>query len=132
MKGMSSILKGSCCCERFSFTVPSTSVRFGFASCHCTICRRLHSAPFVLWSGMNASESKDFLIKAPEDGVGTYRSSDNCSRFFCKNCGSHVYIKYDDDGPARWAGEIHFPTSILDSECLPHLEKVCYCVVSCK
>lgn len=73
---------------------------------------------------MNASESKDFVVTAPEGGVGSFRSSDNCTRYFCNNCGSHVYIKYDDSGPERWAGEIHFPTSILDAASLPLLEKV--------
>ena len=130
---MAEVLKGSCCCERCSFAVPAASISFGFASCHCSLCRRIHASPIVLWSGMNASESKDFVVTAPEGGIGAFRSSDSCTRYFCNNCGSHVYIKYDDGGSHQFAGELHFPTSILDSRSLSILEKVsvitfCVCV----
>eukprot|EP01036_Dinobryon_divergens_P025153 gene25152-33673_t len=44
-----------------------------------------------------------------------------CSRYFCSNCGTHLYIKYKD-GPERWAGEVHFPTALLSSTSLAALE----------
>lgn len=119
--------KGHCCCKAHSFAIEVRFVRFGFASCHCSVCRQSHASPFVLWAGMNASESspQHFQITS-EQGVtlSSFRSSATCQRYFCTRCGSHVYIKYDDDAPDRWAGEIHFPTALLDPESVQHLEDV--------
>jgi hypothetical protein len=52
------------------------------------------------------------------------RSSPNCTRFFCKTCGTHVYISYDAEEGTAWSGEIHFPTAILTEQSLADLERV--------
>lgn len=118
------IVSGSCLCGQCKFSVPAESIRFGFASCHCSACRLSHGAPFVQWSGMNADKSGDFVLKADPAALTGFKSSPNCTRYFCKTCGCHLYIKYDDDCDAKWAGEIHFPTAIIDADSLKILEEV--------
>lgn len=117
-------LYGSCICKNCSFKVPVESVRFGFASCHCSVCRISHASPFVLWSGLNAEHSEDFQLLMDQELLTGFRSSDICSRYFCKTCGTHLYLKYDDSVNGRWTGEIHFPTAILNEESITILEKV--------
>jgi hypothetical protein len=126
-------IHGFCLCGECSFVVPATSVRFGFASCHCSTCRLSHASPFVLWSGLNADRSDDFKLSMDETLLTGFRSSISCTRYFCKKCGTHLYIKYDDANvdevdSIRWAGEIHFPTSIITPSSLKHLEEVLNCV----
>ena len=106
-----SSLSGKCLCQSSSFQIPVESVRFGFASCHCSICRLAHAAPFVLWSGLNADQASKFLVDST-CGLSVFSSSESCTRYFCSNCGTHLYIKYKD-GPERWAGEVK-----IDSLCL--------------
>ena len=99
-----SILSGQCCCQSSAFSVPVNSVRFGFASCHCSICRLCHAAPFVLWSGLNADQSEHLSVQS-SCGLNSFSSTSACTRYFCSKCGTHLYIKYAD-GPDRWAGEV--------------------------
>ena len=119
-------LHGHCCCGQATFTIDSADdVRFGFASCHCSICRLSHGAPFVLWSGFDSSLSSSFKSQT-QVGLTAFRSSPNCTRYFCSSCGTHLYIKYDDaiEGGGTWAGEVHFPTALLDNDSVDELEKV--------
>ncbi len=120
-------VKGQCHCNDHSFCIEAAKIRFGFASCHCTICRTSHSAPFVMWAGMNADCSTPdiFQVSSASEATSTltgFRSSPTCTRYFCSRCGSHLYIKYDDG--ERWGGEVHFPTALLDEESLKNLEEV--------
>eukprot|EP01035_Chromulina_nebulosa_P053512 gene53512-73153_t len=116
MAALISPLSGECLCQSSSFKIPVESVRFGFASCHCSVCRLAHAAPFVLWSGLNPDQTSNFVVTS-SCGLSSYSSSEMCSRYFCSNCGTHLYIKYKD-GPERWAGEVHFPTALLSSTSL--------------
>jgi hypothetical protein len=119
-----SALSGGCLCGKCTFEVPATSVRFGFASCHCSACRLSHAAPFVQWSGLNAANSADFVINGASELLTAFRSSATCTRYFCTTCGSHVYIQYDHADSAQWAGEIHFPTALLNAGSILALEEV--------
>ncbi|RYG68662.1 hypothetical protein EON64_04680 [archaeon] len=123
------LVQASCLCNSHSFSVPAHKIRFGFASCHCSVCRQSHAAPFVMWAGMNADASTPDIFKvvstAGSPPLTCYRSSSCCSRYFCSTCGTHLYIKYDDPlvCPERWAGEVHFPTALVDPISLQHLEE---------
>lgn len=122
-------IHGSCLCKAHSFSIDVRKVRFGFASCHCTICQKSHASPFVMWAGMNpdCSTPDNFQLVAEDHAppLSNYRSSPQCSRYFCSVCGTHVYLKYDDGDTeiCRWAGEIHFPTALLDAESCSKLEE---------
>lgn len=121
-------ITGSCLCENHSFSIDVRKVRFGFASCHCTICRKSHGAPFVMWAGMNKDNSTPdvFQVVAKEGAapLSKYASTSTCDRYFCPSCGTNLYLKYGDgDGETeRWAGEVHFPTALLDDVSCGKLE----------
>ena len=99
------------------------------------------------YSGLDANHAQDFQIFTQSQtspchgcpaGMTSYRSSSICVRFFCSTCGSQVFIRYDNvihngvedthgDSEATlspWAGEVHFPTSLLDAESVLLLEEV--------
>lgn len=123
------LVEGHCLCNAHKFEVEARFVRFGFASCHCSICRAAHAAPVTMWSGLNAQYSTPdiFRIESVEGASLTaFRSSSCCTRYFCSTCGTHVYIKYDDASTCSgsWAGEVHFPTALVDEKSLEHLEEV--------
>ena len=99
-----SILSGHCLCHSSTFSVPVNSIQFGFASCHCSICRLSHGAPFVLWSGLSADQAEHFSVQS-SCGLSSFASSPVSTCYFCSKCGSHVYIKYAD-GPDKCAGEV--------------------------
>lgn len=121
-----STVSGTCMCKAHSFSIEASKIRFGFASCHCSICRQSHAAPFVMWAGMNADCSTPdvFLVTSKDSSSLTgFRTSSSCTRYFCSTCGTHLYIKYDSDVEERWAGEVHFPTALLDVDSLRILEE---------
>jgi hypothetical protein len=121
-------VSGGCLCKAHSFTIEACKIRFGFASCHCSLCRQSHSAPFVMWAGMNADcSTPDIFQVFSEEGAAPltgFRSSPNCTRYFCPVCGTHLFIRYDDATQCneKWAGEVHFPTAIVSRETFPNLE----------
>lgn len=56
----------------------------------------------------------------------SFRSSADCQRYFCPTCGTHLYIQYDSpsqNNTSKWAGEIHFPTALLDENSFKNLEE---------
>mmetsp|Transcript_19069 Transcript_19069/g.27282 ORF Transcript_19069/g.27282 Transcript_19069/m.27282 type:complete len:161 (-) Transcript_19069:1140-1622(-) len=114
------MLTGNCLCTASKFNVPTNSVRFGFATCHCNACRLSHASPTVVWSGLNAVDSTTFEVQT-STSLSSFKSSETCTRYFCSTCGTHLYIKYDE-GVERWSGEVHFPTAILSEPSLVALE----------
>ena len=119
-------IKGHCMCNTHSFSVNPSAIKFGFASCHCSICRLSHGAPFVMWSGVKADCGDQFVLNSQSDNcLSSYRTSESCVRYFCKQCGTHLYIQYDSGkSDTPWSGEIHFPTALLDEESVEVLQKV--------
>ena len=73
----------SCLCGhvRYEITAPFTMM----AHCHCSMCRKHHGAPFATFA---AAPFGAFRWLAGEDRLGTYQSSEQGARSFCKNCGS--------------------------------------------
>lgn len=68
---------------------------------------------------------RDSFVCSEGAQLKDYVSSPVCTRKFCINCGTHVYIEYSDENPSdRWAGEIHFPTALLDDDGVRMLELV--------
>lgn len=124
---MSAPITAHCICENHSFTVEPQAIKFGFASCHCSKCRLSHAAPFVMWSGVKADCASQFcVLSKPDATLSSFRTSENCVRYFCSNCGTHLYIEYDSgkEGSTPWSGEVHFPTALLDDENVTKLEQV--------
>lgn len=59
----------------------------GFMHCHCGQCRRLSGAAFSSWLSLPA---EDVQI-AGQAALREYRPTANGQRFFCAQCGSHLY-----------------------------------------
>ncbi|MDZ7685306.1 MAG: GFA family protein [Gammaproteobacteria bacterium] len=66
------------------------SVRYEFAegdhlsvNCHCTMCRRLHGAPFVTWLVVPFEQ-----FRYTQGEPVAYASSDDGTRFRCGDCGA--------------------------------------------
>src|SRR5512134_3330414 len=110
---MSEVVTGTCLCGavRFEVTLPPKWC----ANCHCTMCRRAHSAAFVTWVGLEASA---FQVVAGAEHRARYQSSDKASRTFCSRCGSPLTFESE-----RWAGEVHVPRACLPDD-LPLSPKV--------
>ena len=109
---MSDVVDGGCFCGavKVSVTLPVATV----FHCHCTICRRMHGAPFATW------------VVVPEAGLTvsgarlTFASSDQATRERCASCGAPVLLRtqrapgrafvsrglFADDAPleAKWHG----------------------------
>ena len=86
---------GSCHCGSVTFNV--VGVPEWTAICHCSICRRTHSAPYA---ELCAYKDENVLILTGEDRLTKY----NCNgaskedRYFCKDCGGKVYSQLNHLG----------------------------------
>ncbi len=78
--------KGSCLCKTVTFEI-DTKIR-RFHHCHCQTCRKTHATVFGSSALVKAS---DFRILSGENEVSRYKSSSEKTRFFCSNCGTHVF-----------------------------------------
>ncbi|MGE3457783.1 MAG: GFA family protein [Kofleriaceae bacterium] len=85
-------------------TLPSNWV----AHCHCSMCRRAHSAPFVTWLSVPREQ---FRIVAGEADLAWFRSSPPAKRAFCQRCGSPLLFESE-----RWPGEIHIARAAIPGD----------------
>ena len=81
----STLIKGSCLCNRVSVEVSKTPKTFSV--CHCDMCRK--------WSGgvgmdFDAGQRLKF---SGEEFIGRYSSSEWAERGFCKSCGTHLFYR---------------------------------------
>jgi hypothetical protein len=75
--------RGNCLCGAVRYEVDA---RFtAMLHCHCSMCRKHHGAPFATFA---AAPSAAFRWSSGEDAVVQYRSSEQGTRTYCRNCGS--------------------------------------------
>jgi len=80
------MINGSCLCGEVKYGV---SGEMGdITHCHCTSCRKAHGAAFP---SVTAVKIKNFNILSGEKLLRSYKSTPNKRRYFCSNCGSHIY-----------------------------------------
>lgn len=103
---MSETATGRCSCGAVQFEV--TLPPKWCASCHCSMCRRAHSAAYVTWVGLVASA---FRVTAGEDRMVFHASSPDARRSFCATCGSPLTFE-----ARRWPGEVHVPRACLPDD----------------
>lgn len=77
-------LNGKCLCGAVGLT--ATTRKPAVVACHCDMCRRWASGPFMSVSCLTV----DF---AGAQSVGRIRSSDAAERGFCTQCGSNLYYR---------------------------------------
>ncbi|MEJ2023118.1 MAG: GFA family protein [Maritimibacter sp.] len=96
---------GHCLCGAVQFTATQLG---SFGVCHCRMCQR--------WSGSAhfgvTVDPAHMQVTAGEDQISRYRSSPVASRYFCSNCGSGLWSRYDhgSDEP----GDYELNVGLLD------------------
>ncbi len=95
-------LTGRCLCGQVTWS--ATGQMRWTAYCHCESCRRAGSAPFVALFGM---ADEGLTWSGP---VGSYASSEDVERGFCRSCGSPLFYR----NPVRWPNETHIPAATLE------------------
>jgi hypothetical protein len=78
-------LRGGCLCGGVKFEITGPLV--GVANCHCSRCRKAHSAAFRSRARVRRA---DFKWLQGEELVKYHESSPDYHRGFCGNCGSPV------------------------------------------
>lgn len=100
------MIKGRCDCGAVSFTV--NAVRESVTVCHCSQCRRTSGH---LWASTHAVF--DNVQFSNTEGLQWYSSSEFAKRGFCKNCGSSLFYRLnDEDGIGIAAGCLNLPTAL--------------------
>lgn len=100
------MIKGRCDCGSVSFEVED--VRPTVTICHCGQCRRTSGH---LWASTHAAFDKVNFIS--DEGLEWYNSSDYAKRGFCKNCGSSLFYRMNDEnGIGIAAGCLDMPTNM--------------------
>jgi hypothetical protein len=100
------MIRGSCLCRgiKYQITGPLKNVR----NCHCSICRKAHSAAFRSRATVKA---EDFNWLQGEYLLNFYETSKGTHRGFCRVCGSPILSRFDND-------PLHFglPLGTLDDD----------------
>jgi hypothetical protein len=94
-------LKGSCLCKWIKFTISipqgsqrllTSSGKIAATNCHCAICRNSMGSLFGTWAHIPA---ECFTVSDLAMNLGTYRSSENITRTFCRVCGTSLFCAED-------------------------------------
>jgi hypothetical protein len=78
-----SMIEGGCFCRKVRYAIDDGS--YLAVNCHCTMCRRIHAAPYVTWLVVPVDRFR-YLAVAPTQ----LESSADGTRFYCPACGTHV------------------------------------------
>lgn len=97
--------RGSCFCGKVAFQVDGPKV-FG-SICHCTICQRLHGAP---WVAMVFFPSDKFRVTSGDGFIGSFRTSEKLIRHHCNVCASRLHNDYVSKGVSL----VEIPLAILE------------------
>jgi len=86
---------GSCLCGTVTFTAESAN---SVGACNCGMCRKWNGGPQM---AVSCGDSVSFKN---EDSIKVYKSSDWAERGFCKECGSHLFYRFQDNHHMMLAG----------------------------
>lgn len=80
-------IKGGCHCGavRYTITAPALDTHH----CHCSVCRKVHGAIFVT---LSTFPREALRFDKGEGNLGTYETSPNVRRHFCKTCGCQLTL----------------------------------------
>jgi hypothetical protein len=82
--------KGSCLCGSIRYEIDGPLAPI--ILCHCARCRKASGSAFAAVSPIPAER---FRLVSGADALGSYRSSPEAVRSFCRNCGSQIYSRRD-------------------------------------
>ena len=86
------MITGNCLCGTVAWQLDGTIDLINY--CHCTMCRKVHGAPFGAFAHAHAN---GFRWLRGESSVTRFESSPNVFRCFCPKCGSSVPVIEDDE-----------------------------------
>ncbi|MEM1237571.1 MAG: GFA family protein [Pseudomonadota bacterium] len=98
------MLSGSCLCGQINFTVKDGSA--SVTACHCSQCRKM--------TGNYWASGYEHVEDVAIDGeVSWYAASGTAKRGFCKECGSPLFWKHNDEDHMSFSlGAIDGPTGL--------------------
>jgi hypothetical protein len=83
-------LAGGCRCGAIRYEVTSSSP-VDVTHCHCSMCRRSASTPYLTWMQLPAG------TVTIDGALRDYASSDQGTRSFCPTCGCQILFRYQSD-----------------------------------
>lgn len=92
-------IEGRCLCGAATFRATLADGTMG--ACHCEMCRRWTSGPFL-----SVSIRPDSLMFAVDDAIAVYRSSAEAERGFCRTCGSTLFWRALDGSSADISSQL--------------------------
>lgn len=119
-------LKGSCQCEKVQFTVESKTP-YPFMICYCSICRKLGGAlggcnimgvrKTLKIKGRNNLKIYHATMRSP--GKRSHKSSGE--RWFCKECGAHLFVMDDGYPDGVWPNAASIDTPLPAAPSRTHI-----------
>ena len=85
------MIRGSCLCGSIAFEATKLSSPIGH--CHCTTCRKAHSAAFSTTARVART---DFSWVRGQELLRSFESSPGKLRHFCGNCGTQLIAEWTD------------------------------------
>jgi hypothetical protein len=104
-------VEGGCLCEkiRYSFQIADTIDKVQSNHCHCTMCRKASGSGITTFITI-----PKILIEFKGTSLTKYKSSENCTRSFCSNCGSQIsWENNNDDNIDIGIGTLDDPKGII-------------------
>lgn len=86
------MIAGRCLCGAVAWRLDGAVDLINY--CHCSMCRRVHGAPFGAFAH---AHTRDFRWLKGEASIARYASSPGIFRCFCPTCGSPVPVVEDDE-----------------------------------
>jgi hypothetical protein len=81
-------LTGQCRCRATTFACVERPSSINY--CHCSLCRRAVGGPFAVLAWFTSEAIRGNLFSS-----ATWRSSAIATRGFCRECGTPLYLRYD-------------------------------------
>jgi hypothetical protein len=78
------MLEGGCFCGAIRYRIAEGD--YPSVNCHCSMCRRIHAAPFVTWLVVPAANFAYTSDRLPAE----FQSSESGTRFRCPDCGTQL------------------------------------------
>ena len=87
-------LNGHCACGavQFRITAPLRGARY----CHCHRCQHRTGTPMSVNAEVDAAA---FDLLAGADRLAFWQPPDGMAKWFCRDCGGHLYSRRDADAP---------------------------------
>jgi hypothetical protein len=76
-------IEGGCFCGALRYAMEPGE--YLAVNCHCTMCRRIHAAPYVAWLVVPVER-----FRYTRGTPAVLKSSAGGTRYFCSRCGTHV------------------------------------------